>query len=156
MKKDNPITTLDELDAVCREQFECEFELHPGPRKVRLALRYLTPAEDARITEIIRSVPPKMIEGSRPGERVPDLTDPAYQSALQEARLKARALTLYLCVPMFSQAKPGLSDLKEIAEFVQGKLHEAVLEMIYERIAAGPVSVEDRVNFTWPRVSRRS
>lgn len=150
-----PVTTLAALDQICRETFECEVSL-AGGHKARLKARYLTPAEDARITLIVRQVPPKMIPGIRAGEQVPDMTDPDYIQRLQAARLKARALTLYLCVPAFAEERPGLTDLEQVAQFVQGRLHEDILEMLYEKISAGLVSLEDKVNFFLPRGSRPS
>jgi len=155
-KQSYPAATLDDIDRICGENITVKF-IHRG-REVSVPCRKLTPKEDAEITAIVQRVRPKMIAGPRPGEQVPDLSDPQYQEAIAKASLSARSLTLYIACPWFASKHPGLSmaSQEQITAAVQSHFTEEILGHIFSEITAAEVNVEDRVNFTLTPASPQS
>ena len=134
--------TLEELDRLCREQVKVLIPLVQGP-PIEVEARRLTPAEAARVNLEMRRALPKIVPGDKPGEERFDLADPEYRRNQQEALVRARALAVYLAVPMYQQARPGLENLDEITAFVQGKLTEEVLVILCNAIIPG---LDDQVS----------
>ena len=128
--------SLGKVDRLCREQIKVLIPLVQGP-PVEIEARRLTPAEAARVNLELRRALPKIIPGEKPGEERFGLADPEYQKNRQEALVRARALAVYLAVPMYQQARPGLENLDEIVALVQGKLTEEVLAMLFAAIVPG-------------------
>lgn len=145
MKKDLPepktLNSLDELEVLCRAPLQIDFTFNK--QRLRVEARRLTPAEDARIHLILQEVRPKMVPGQRPGEFVPDPNDTDYTKRLSDARLRARAIALNLCIPLFKCERSN-----DITEFVQSKFTEDILQLFYNRVTSSGIPIEDQVNFT--------
>jgi hypothetical protein len=133
--------SLEDLDKLCREPVKIAIPLLNGA-PVEIEARRLTPAEAGRVNLELRRAMPKIVPGEKPGEDRFDLTDPDYQKRRQEALVRARALAIYLAIPIFQAAKPGLQDAEEITAFVQSRLTEEVLALLFGAIVP---ALEDQV-----------
>lgn len=77
-----------------------------------------------------------------------DLEDLVYNQKLDEKFTEVRALTLYHTVPIFRDAKPGLTDRQEILEHVYAQGNLYVLEGLYNQVVQhSGLSAAEMVNF---------
>lgn len=141
-----PLTSLAEIQKLCAQQKRVEFNLDGRP--CVLEVRRLTPAEDARIAEIIDSVIPPVIKGRTPEEDRLDTVNADYQKRKADAAVKARAQALYWSVPAIAGDKPGLSNLDDIARHVQSMLNETILALLWQASRDSGVEKAELVNFT--------
>lgn len=148
------ITSLAELDALCRKRSKVEFDLNG--QKCSLEVRKLTPMEESKVNEIVESVTPAVIKGKTPEEDRLDLTNAKYIKDKNDASLKARAQALYWAVPAFQEGKPGLTDPNLVRDYVQGLLTEPILNMLWNATRESGVNLAELVNFTLSSGSRGS
>ena len=141
-----PLTSLAEIQKLCSNTRDVVFELNG--RECRLPVRQLTPAEEARVSEVINSVMPSIIKGKTPDDDRVDYTNPEFIKRKNEAAVKGRALALYWAVPAFQEARPGLTDEKQITDYIQGQLNETVLNLLNQAAREGGVTLAEVVNFT--------
>ena len=144
--KQTPLTSLADLQALCSQKQRVEFVFND--QQCALEVRRLTPAEEAKIAEIIELVTPPVIKGRVPEEDRVDVTNPDYIKRKTDSAIKARAQALYWSVPCFSESKPGLTDLGDITTFVQGQLTESILDVLWKATRQGGVAMAELVNFT--------
>jgi hypothetical protein len=144
--KQTPLTSLADLQKLVSQRFSVDFVFNS--EKCSLEVRRLTPAEEAKIAEIIELVTPSVIKGRTPEEDRVDLTNPKYIKEKTDAAIKARAQALYWSVPCFAEAKSGLTDLSDIASFVQGQLTESILDILWKATRQSSVALAELVNFT--------
>jgi hypothetical protein len=135
-----PITSLAELTALCQEKKTVKFIFNDKPCAVEV--RKLTPAEDAKIAEIVESVVPPVERGRVPEEDRVNGLNPEYIKKRADAVNKARALGLYWAVPMLNQGKSGLTNPDDICSFVQGQLTEPILVLLWNGIRYSGVEGE--------------
>ncbi len=140
------ITTLDELSAIVDKPLTVEIDFLG--QVLQIDCRRLTPAESAILSEIVDEAIPPVIKGRTMDEDRPDYDNPAFLKKKALVSLEARAMAIYWCVPMFNQAKPGLTNRSEITAFVQSKLNDGVLRALWQSISMPGVNRADLVNFT--------
>lgn len=144
------ITSLDELEALCRAPIDVEIKL--GAREIKVPVRRLTPAEAARVDLIARKALPPVLTDPATKQQRYDFTNPKYVEERARHGIQARAVAVFVACPLFRNA-PGVdgSDVEKVTEFVQGKATEEILEQIYEVAARGTRGIEEeieRANFT--------
>lgn len=142
------VTSLTELDALCRQPVTVRIPLASGDEVIEIEARRLTPAESAKVNLEMRRALPKIIPGDKPGQERFDLSDPTYFERDQTAKRRARALAVYLGVPLFRDEKPNLSNIDDITDYVQGKLTEEILTILFMAIVPSfAQEVQEAVNF---------
>lgn len=139
-----PITSLKDLQALCSKRHKVEFEFDGSP--VSIEIRRLTPAEQARIAEIVDSVVPPIQKGKLPEEDRVNTLDPEYRKKKNLAIVEARSLAIYWAVPSFQEIEPGLTDPAAIAKVVQGALTEPILNALWDVLQDGGIK-DGLVNF---------
>jgi hypothetical protein len=147
--KEAPIQTLEELQKICRAPLRCEFILQE--KKVTVEVHRLTPLQTDEIEAIRREPTPPILKGRTPEENKPNYEDPAYKDACAKHGKLARAMTIYFGCPLFATEKPGLTNREHVYEFVQSKLTDLILEVIYLTISGEALrvrEVNEKVNFT--------
>lgn len=136
--------------------------LDAGGRRFTVRCRRLTPAEDAQVNLVaLRALPPLVVPNGKNGKPDPDATpeldigDAKWQAAQQHHQHVARALALYLGVPMFAAARPDLAGKppEEVCAFIQGQLDEKALTTLYKAVATPEVRSAEAANFIWPEGS---
>lgn len=151
------VATLSELEAAVNEELDLVVKL-PGNRTMLVPVRRLTPAESARLFELLEeSVPPvKKVSGPDGVEREEfDLANGPYRKKQRERERECRALALWWACPLFraSPAAPAGTEpgaeptASQIVTFVEGRLTEDILEQIYTVARALDLEVMRRVNF---------
>lgn len=141
---------LKDLTELCAGYHDVELNIRGEHVSVRA--RKLLAGESAKCALILKKIMPPLRADSDPNNPKFDLTNPDYMASVEEAKSTARALALYLSVPMFSDIQPGLADEKAIRDFVEGTtspeacgLTEDVLETLYMFVASGSVDQNDEV-----------
>jgi hypothetical protein len=140
------ITSLDQLQTVVEKKVRLEFEF--AGAKYSTEFRRLTPSEEAIIDEMLASVLPPTIKGKTQDDDRVNFNDLDFVTRRAQIELQARSVALYWCVPMFSAAKPNLTKRDEIHTFIQSKLNAQILNMLWNAIRNGGVTVAELVNFT--------
>jgi hypothetical protein len=101
------VTSVDVLEAACREPVFAEFTFGAGDKKRlwKVPGRLLTPAETDRVNLIMERALPDLVSGQSgaDGETRYDLRNPEYLAAKTKYRAQAMALALYLAYPMFKE-----------------------------------------------------
>ena len=110
-------------------------------------VRRMRPEEEAKLAAILDAVTPPIKTGKTPEDDRIDFQNPAFIKAKATAEITARALALYWCVPLFGVEKPGLANQNEITEFVQSKLTNAVLNILYAETRNGGIRIPEMANF---------
>jgi hypothetical protein len=143
-----PITSLSELNALCQQKQKVEFDFNG--KKCALEMRRLTPAEQAKIAEVVEAVMPPIQKGRTPEEDRVNTLDPEYRKKKSDAALRGRSLALYWAVPAISSGRPGLTDQAEICSYVQGQLTEPILNLLWNATQESDIrgDVGSLVNFT--------
>jgi hypothetical protein len=141
-----PITSLAQFQALCEVKKTVQIEF--DGRLYAVEVRRLTPAEDAILENIIGAVTPPILRGKTLEEDRPNFSDPEYLKRKAAAEVEARSLALYWCVPMFSAGRPGLANHQEITQFIQSKLNATVLNVLWQAVRNGGVTLAELVNFT--------
>lgn len=145
-KQPAPFSTLEEIHKTCVAMHRVDFVLDDKP--FALEVRRLSPAEDAKLDDIMASVMPPIIKGQTQEQDRVNFTDPEFTKKKNAVNLQARALALYWCVPEFRKAKPDLTDPQAITDFVQSQLSPAVLGILFEAVKKSGVSLAEMTNFT--------
>lgn len=143
------VYTLAMLQQQCETKKEVQFTLDNIPYAVEV--RTLTPDEDAQLEQILDAVVPPMrpVPGGKAGDApMPDIANVEYQKKKSEAGLMVRALALYWAVPIFCQEKPGLTNGTDIKNFIQSKLNNAILDVLFAGVRNGRIGTASLVNFT--------
>lgn len=140
------IATLDELSAILDKPMTVEIDFMG--QVIQIDCRRLTPAESAILSEIVDEAIPPVIKGKTMDDDRPDYDNPIFLKKKAQVAIEARAMGIYWCVPMFNQAKPGLTNRVEVTNFVQSKLNEGVLRALWQSISMAGVNRADLVNFT--------
>jgi hypothetical protein len=140
------IKSLAELQAECEKTIYVDVDYNRKP--FRIPARRLRPSEDAALDDIINSVMPPMIRGKTMEDDRPDFQNPDYIKNRNRVEIEARALGLYWTVPLFADAQPGLTDRKQIVEFVQSKFNAQILSLLWQAIRDGGITLAELVNFT--------
>jgi hypothetical protein len=140
------VTSLEQLQKECERNLKIEFD-YDG-KKFQMEARRLTPAQDAKLAEILDLIVPPMIRGKQMEDDRPDVTNLEFIQKKNQAAIIARALALYWCVPVFGAEKPGLEKREEIVAFIQSKLNDQILNILYNAIRQGGVTIAELVNFT--------
>lgn len=125
---------LKQLDELCRAPVRVRIPLLGTAKAVEVVARRLTPAESFQVNMELKRALPKLIPGDRPGQERFDLTDPDYTRRREEASRKARALALYRAVPIFSEAKPGLTSPEAMRDFIEQQLTEEILNALFAAV----------------------
>jgi hypothetical protein len=148
------ISSLSELQEICRKPMLCEFEL--DGRKLRLPVHRLTAEEAELVQAIDREVIPPLIVGKTPYDNRYNFDDPGYKSRKIHAEKVARAVAVYYGCPLLREAQPGLADREIIFAFVQKQLSELLAQYIFLKIMGEGMEIErakevaERTNFTLP------
>jgi hypothetical protein len=168
------ISTLEQLEAACTRKLVVPLQIFD--KVVEVEARMLLDDERERVEQILLEVVPPLKAppdgGHRPplqphdpgGHRPPlrdeapaprqefDVSDTGYVEKLRRHQKMARAVTLYLCVPMFQARFPGLEGREQILEAVAScHLTEAVLNTLYAVVLGENYKIEEQVNFSSPR-----
>lgn len=155
--------TLDELDALCRREVKVFI---PGPLKdgkpaaIAVTIRRLTPQETARVRELREAVVPPVVtvedEETGRSKREYDFANADYTRKLAGVAVTSRALAVWLGCEWFrAGAPPGTGDSTEkIQEYVQGRLTDSLIELIYQQIIAVDGRLEEQVDFFSEPASR--
>lgn len=151
-----PITLAD-LNAVCHQWVDVVLALEElpsrladaaqaRPKEVAIRCRRLTPAEDARVNLLAQQcLPPMKPARGKDGKPDPDappemdFADADWQARRQTMELTARAVALYLGVPIFHEARPELrtAPAAEICAFIQDQATEDVLNRLKAVVTGG-------------------
>lgn len=117
---------------------------------VRFKIRRLKPFETQRVADIQNEVIPPMrkVRQGRDDAEEPDFMNPEYLKAREIARIRGRALAVYLGVDVFNREKTSLGSIDEIFEFVQGKLTDHILDVLFNAVNDSGVEKAHLVNFT--------
>jgi hypothetical protein len=142
----NVVTSLAEIQKLSTARKKVEFKL--GEQTCSLEMRTLTPAEEARISDIVDAVTPPLVKGNMPEQDRIDTTNSDYIKRKTAAAIQARSQALYWAYEAFQQAKPGLTDLGQVTEFVQGQLTEPILNVLWTDTRKGGIDFVELVNFT--------
>jgi len=138
------IKTLDELMQACNKPFDVTVNI--DGQAYAIPCRRLTPAESSQIALILEEVLPAQ-QMSQDGKEPQYTVDTATRKKMVEANRDAMAMTVYLGCPMYRENKPGMTNRKDIREFVDSVLSEQVVTAIYNAIVGGNVSVQAYTNF---------
>ena len=141
------ITKLSELQAMCEERFDIEIQITSN-EPVLITGRRLTPAESTILDEIINSVLPPSIKGVKAEDDRFDFNNAGFIKAKKAAMVKARALGVYWAYPMYWGDGPLTTDTEAIVKFVQSKLTEAVLQVLWQQLQDGGVRKVSFINFS--------
>lgn len=138
------IKSLDELNQLCSKPFNVTLSI--DGQSYSIPCRRLTPCESAQIAMIIDEVLPSQQLG-QDGKEAQYTVDSATRKKLAEANRDAMAMTVYLGCPMYREKKPGLTNRKDIREFVDSVLSDHVVQAIYNAIVGGNIDMQAHVNF---------
>lgn len=141
------IESLDQLQAMVDAPLYADFTLDGRP--IRIACKRLTPVLDEQVRAIRREAQPVYV----PAQKDYDYTDKAYLAKRDANEKIARNLIVYCGCPAIAAKRPGLTDKKQIHDFVRDLLSEPILEIVALTIQAGGMGLADRVNFTSPAAS---
>lgn len=146
------VTSLDILDAACREAIFAEFTF--SKRRWRVPGRLLTPAETDRVNLILERALPDLMAGQAgaDGETRYDLRNPEYLTAKVKYKAQAQALALFLAYPMFKENEkvkavtvPSLK-LELLTDVVQSFFTDEIRQTLWST-AMGWNRLWERVNF---------
>jgi hypothetical protein len=140
------VSSLAELSAIVDKPLLIEFDWMGS--LVQIEARRLRPAESAILSEMMDEAVPPVIKGRTMDEDRPDYGNVDFIKKKAQVGIEARAMALYWCVKMFSDAKPGLSNRKEITEFIQSQLSESVLRAMWNGVSHPVIEKSELVNFT--------
>lgn len=140
------VTSIADLQKACEQILVVQFDL--GENTYQIDVRRLNPKEDAAIESIINAVVPPVLKGAKPEEDRLNYYAPEYMKAKAEAEIKARAVALYWCVPIFQKEKPDLVEQPHIVEFIQSKFNHAILDILWQAVREPGVKLAQLVNFT--------
>lgn len=138
------VTSLDELNQLCCKPFNVTISI--DGQSYSIPCRRLTPAESAQIALIIDEVLPSQQLG-QDGKDAQYTVDAATRKKLGDANRDAMAMTVYIGCPMYRDKKPGLTNRKDIREFVDSVLSDHVVQAIYNAIVGGNIDMQAHVNF---------
>lgn len=110
-------------------------------------VRRLRPDEDCQLAAMLESVVPPIKQGKTPEDDRIDFQNADFLKRKAEAEIGARALAIYWCVPIFSGERPGLTRKDEIVGFVQGKLTNSILNLLYAETRTGGIRIPEGINF---------
>ena len=137
---------MEELQRACTQNRVVELQI--GDTPFRVDVRPMTPHEDAQIQSLVASVAPPFIRGKTPEEDRPDYTQADFLRKKAVVEIEARALSLYWCVPLFKESKPGLQTKEQIADFIQQQFNSEILDILYVAVRKSGVVKAELVNFT--------
>jgi hypothetical protein len=153
------LSSLEQLEAACTRSLTVVIRIYD--QDVAVPMRLLLDREREVVERILLEVVPPVKKpevAAVPAGKEPapalltpqyEMTDPAYQEKLRLHRRMARAVTLYLCVPMFAQKFPGLESRDEILKAVSScQLTEMVLEHLFSVAMSDTQKLDETVNFT--------
>jgi hypothetical protein len=140
------ITSLDVMQQVCRKHLMVQFVYQNKPWEIEVFR--LLPHEDAAIDQHLSGALPKMKEGTKPGEYVPDLADEAYIKKKAQLEIEGRSLAIYWGVPIFKKERPDMTSTAEITKFVQGYFNSGILNLLNAAVRSDGISIAEVVNFT--------
>jgi hypothetical protein len=140
------IKSLDELRGIVEKTVTVEVIFDGRP--LAIEVRRLTPREDMIIQEILDVVVCPVIQGKTPEQDRPDYASLDYIRKKNQAEVEARALAIYWCVPILQQGRPGLTDRREITDYVQSLLNAQMLTVLFAAVRHGGVTLGELVNFT--------
>lgn len=154
------ISSLAQLEAICTRTVLVAVRIYD--QDVEIPVRLLLDGERVRIQEILMEAQPPVkkpepgkaaepAEGAAaadPGAVEYDVSED-YKKKLRHHLRLARACTLYLCCPIFSEARPGLKDRDAILEAItETKLTDQILEKIYQVALSEDQKLPELVDFT--------
>lgn len=146
------VTSLSVLQEQCDKPLQIEIKLDksmdPDERSFTVTARRLRPKEEAELRNLIDVVVPPFIKGAKAEDDRPNFNDPDYILRKNQVENETRAMAIYWCVPIFSEEKPGLTNRKEICDFVNSKLNDTLLNVLFLAVREGGVSLAELVNFT--------
>lgn len=146
------IASWQQLDELCAAPITARFLL--DGRLIELPLRRLSPAEQHRLDTVYNftsarssEVRPPLVAGASDKYNHEDAD---YVLKLEHLRRLARAMTIYAACPVLQAAGPVLTQREEIAVFVNSKLTDQLLDLLFVTISVGGLDLADRVSFTSP------
>lgn len=146
-----PIKSLLEFQTLVDEMCQCVFSLERGDGKKELRsldIRRISPALAEQARQMERKIQPPWKKEMNNYDNL----DPAYLEKRENIAKKVRSLIIYSCCPTVAAAKPGLTAVDDIHQFVQSILAENILNAIAMKAQEGGISldveVEERANFT--------
>lgn len=152
------ISSLAQLEAICTRTVLVVARIYD--QDVEIPVRLLLDGERVRIQEILLEAQPPVkkkeplpeaAEGAAPAEPAPVEYEVSedYKKKLRHHLRLARACTLYLCCPIFAEARPGLKDREAILEAItETKLTDQVLEKLYQVALSEDQKLPELVDFT--------
>jgi hypothetical protein len=148
------VTKLSDLQTYCERHITLELKF--DETVFHIDARRLNPKEDAALDAILDTAIPPTLRGDKPENDRVSFNDPAYRKARAEVDLKARAMGLYWCVPVIHDAKPNLTKQEEILEHVQTTFNASILDVLWQAVRNGGVTMAALVNFTSSNTSQAS
>lgn len=140
------VSSLADLQKFCEQSILVEFNFLTQTFQVEA--RKLTPKEDATLDEIMNTILPPVVRGEKPELDRINYHDANFVKLKSAVDIKARALGIYWCVPIFQKEKPGLTKQEDILDFVQSKFNAMILDVLWQAIRNGGVTMATLVNFT--------
>lgn len=147
------VTSVEMLDLVCKEEFECAFSFKG--KDWRIKGRYLTPGEMDRVNLILQRALPDLLTpkpGDEPGDMRYDLRNPRYLEEKNRYTAQAQSLALYLAYPMFAQhagvktAVTPTVKIELLTDVMRGFFTSEIQQELW-RSAIGLNRLWERVNF---------
>lgn len=142
------LTTLGEMRAVFERKIDLQFEF--DGQQCEIEARRLSPAESARISDMLVVIVPPLVKGRTQDDDRFDVTNPDYVKKKSAAALQARAMGIYTCVPAIKadfDAKHPAAEVGAVTDFVQQLFNDQVLELIWSAVRDGGVKTAEIVNF---------
>ncbi len=128
-----PITTLEQLESVCREAANTTVIVRG--KRYTVPLRLLTPTENEVLNRIVGEAVPPVVdqadEESGEVKKVHNIADPDYIVRAQALMRIARALALAWCCPLFTRAIEENKG-KQFEALVPGKVMPERKQMILD------------------------
>lgn len=144
--KDKPVrvSSLQQAQSIADQFVIVPFMLNG--HNLEMEVRRLRPDEDAQLAALLEGVVPPIKQGKTPEDDRIDFQNMDFLKRKSSAEITARSLALYWCVPLFANEKPNLSRQDEINAFVQSKLTNAVLNLLYAETRSGGIRIPEYVN----------